>query len=446
MIIKKFVAKNVHKNLNFNITFNNDVNFILGTNGTGKTTVLKLMESMLVPSIRTLLEIDFEEIIIECLLPSNLKISAMKTKNTFILSVSKTKTKLKIPLRPFSYHLHPEEAAHISRKYSEHPVIKKISKLPAPLFLGVDRRIKYETEEEEETRNVRTYVGSARFHRVRSREVRSVGVLHHSLSEISRMIVNYTRVLKVQQEEFSKNFKSNVMKASFHYIKEEQTFFEKKVTNISTRELESIKKQFLQATATMESDVAQVLNTGINSFFNKMKSSLKKWITLRSKMPGIQFTKKDFEIFKQASINLPQLSRIWLILEEMQGYQKNIKKLYASLDAFKEAVNLFFKDSQKVLEISPEGELKVYQKGKTLRLQALSSGEKQILIMLAHLMFNRKQKGIFLIDEPELSLHLSWQEIFVKALLKVDKNVQFILATHTPTIIAGMQNKVKNLN
>lgn len=453
MIIKKFVARKVHKNLNFEITFNSGINFIIGTNGTGKTTVLKLMESMLLPSINNLLEVEFEKIIIECLLPANLTITATKEKSNLILSVSQIKSKLKIPLQQYAYL---EDPIRFSRKYIEHPVIKKISSLPSPLFLGVDRRIRYEALAEEENQHRRMHLESSRVHmssarirRMQHRDVRSIGVLHHSLSEISRMVIDYTRGLKVKQEEFSKEFKSNVMKASFHYIKGETMFFNKKITDISSisyKELEGIKKEFIQSASTMEPEVSELLIMAINNFFNKMKNLLKKWVSIRKQMTGKPLTKEDVKIFKQASINLPQLSRIGLILEEMQSYQKNIKKLYKSLDAFKDAVNLFFKDSHKSLEITPDGELRVFQNKKALRLQALSSGEKQILIMLAHLMFNKQQKGIFLIDEPELSLHLSWQEIFVEALLKVDKNVQFILATHTPTIVAGLKSKVKNLN
>ena len=73
----------------------------------------------------------------------------------------------------------------------------------------------------------------------------------------------------------------------------------------------------------------------------------------------------------------------------------------------------------------------------------LSSGEKQILIMIAHLIFYeaQKQSGIFIIDEPELSLHLAWQEIFVSSILQASPNTQFILATHSPAIIANIENE-----
>ena len=63
--------------------------------------------------------------------------------------------------------------------------------------------------------------------------------------------------------------------------------------------------------------------------------------------------------------------------------------------------------------------------------------------MITHLIFyeDRTSPGIFIVDEPELSLHLGWQEIFVSSIREASPNTQFILATHSPTIIGGVENE-----
>jgi predicted ATP-binding protein involved in virulence len=65
--------------------------------------------------------------------------------------------------------------------------------------------------------------------------------------------------------------------------------------------------------------------------------------------------------------------------------------------------------------------------------------------MIAHLIFeeSRRPSGIFIIDEPELSLHLAWQEIFVDSISKASPKTQFILATHSPTIISIVEREKK---
>lgn len=70
-------------------------------------------------------------------------------------------------------------------------------------------------------------------------------------------------------------------------------------------------------------------------------------------------------------------------------------------------------------------------------LRTLSSGEIQLIVIFAHLYFNpeTEKANIFIIDEPELSLHVQWQAKFVDAVLGASSNTQFIMASHSPTII-----------
>ncbi|MGX4643778.1 AAA family ATPase [Massilia sp. SYSU DXS3249] len=68
----------------------------------------------------------------------------------------------------------------------------------------------------------------------------------------------------------------------------------------------------------------------------------------------------------------------------------------------------------------------------------LSSGEQHELVMFYDLIFNSKKGDTILIDEPELSLHISWQNQFINDLKDVTSmnNVSVVIATHSPDIIA----------
>ena len=87
-----------------------------------------------------------------------------------------------------------------------------------------------------------------------------------------------------------------------------------------------------------------------------------------------------------------------------------------------------------------------YSKDK-IKVQHLSSGEKRLIVFFANLIFNVRNNlsGIFVIDEPELSLHLSWQKIFVEKVLEVNNNIQLIFATHAPEIIGKNRSKIYKL-
>ena len=74
--------------------------------------------------------------------------------------------------------------------------------------------------------------------------------------------------------------------------------------------------------------------------------------------------------------------------------------------------------------------------GIALNLDALSSGEQQLIVLFGRLLF-REQAAIVLLDEPEISLHLAWQELFLSYLKEVNEieQVDFLVATHSPFII-----------
>jgi len=75
-----------------------------------------------------------------------------------------------------------------------------------------------------------------------------------------------------------------------------------------------------------------------------------------------------------------------------------------------------------------------------LPFDCLSSGEKNIAIVLYDFIFKTKEGTITLIDEPEISLHISWQQQFcevITELIKDKKDVQIIIASHSPFISSG---------
>lgn len=75
----------------------------------------------------------------------------------------------------------------------------------------------------------------------------------------------------------------------------------------------------------------------------------------------------------------------------------------------------------------------------TINSSLLSAGEKQMLSFLAYNAFY--QDTIFIIDEPELSLHVDWQRILFPTLLRQNSSNQFIVATHSPFIYAKYPDK-----
>jgi len=69
----------------------------------------------------------------------------------------------------------------------------------------------------------------------------------------------------------------------------------------------------------------------------------------------------------------------------------------------------------------------------------LSSGEQNELVLFYLLLFKTESNSLILIDEPEVSLHISWQNSFIEDLKEITKlnNLDVVIATHSPDIIAN---------
>jgi ABC-type lipoprotein export system ATPase subunit len=92
---------------------------------------------------------------------------------------------------------------------------------------------------------------------------------------------------------------------------------------------------------------------------------------------------------------------------------------------------------RKRVRVGSKGLTVVSSDGGALDLEMLSSGEQHELVLLYELLFKVSENSLILIDEPELSLHVAWQEEFLNDLTEVAKLSQFraLLATHSPQVI-----------
>lgn len=124
----------------------------------------------------------------------------------------------------------------------------------------------------------------------------------------------------------------------------------------------------------------------------------------------------------------------------------------------------FLNDSGKTLKFSPENlelgfvvtksvladievdEAENVSPQKVRSVRELSSGERQVLIVLTYLAFLAGKDSIFVVDEPELSLHVEWQRELIGALSELrPSNCQIILATHSPEIAGRAKQNCKIL-
>ncbi len=80
-------------------------------------------------------------------------------------------------------------------------------------------------------------------------------------------------------------------------------------------------------------------------------------------------------------------------------------------------------------------ELSFVQYDEKLSPYLLSSGEKQMLLILLTVLTEDRQPYVLFMDEPEASLHFEWQRRLISLVRELNPNAQVILTTHSPALI-----------
>ena len=101
---------------------------------------------------------------------------------------------------------------------------------------------------------------------------------------------------------------------------------------------------------------------------------------------------------------------------------------------FQDIVDRLFADTGKKI-VRTENEIRFSQIGETLLPYQLSSGEKQILVILLTVLVEDNNPYVLFMDEPEVSLHVEWQKQLIDLIMELNPNVQIILTTHSPAVI-----------
>lgn len=169
---------------------------------------------------------------------------------------------------------------------------------------------------------------------------------------------------------------------------------------------------------------------------------------LSEERPMSHLDKKLFDCMEQYSYYIGSLANKieQHVLNGNEVTTEFVHDVYSQKHLFGKIMNEFFAESGKKIDISkskPDFELK---SGKHISMYDLSSGEKQILYIMLKVLLQEKQDYIVFMDEPELSLHVDWQEKLIDKILQLNPNCQLVIATHSPSLLFnGWDSNVINI-
>ena len=101
---------------------------------------------------------------------------------------------------------------------------------------------------------------------------------------------------------------------------------------------------------------------------------------------------------------------------------------------FQDMIDELFSYTHKTID-RKSNDIVFYQNGERLLPYKLSSGEKQMLVILLTVLVRDDDHCVLFMDEPEASLHIEWQQKLIGMIRSLNPNVQLILTPHSPAVI-----------
>ncbi len=163
-------------------------------------------------------------------------------------------------------------------------------------------------------------------------------------------------------------------------------------------------------------------------------------ISLRDKRKTATALAQDLEYYIYDMKNGPSLMSLRMSAIDSSSDEQT--RLKAQIADFQNAVNRLFALTGKSIEVEGSKFMVTTHDG-TLPVEALSSGEMQVLLILLRVFLLCRHEAVVLIDEPENSLDIDWQFDLINIITRLNPNAQYFITTHSPALFGdGWGDKV----
>ena len=431
MKILELKITKLHDYIDYNIMFNKDVTFLYGDNGCGKTTVLNIITSIITGRVYELFKFRFNSIALKYIeqhsnTPKKIIIHKNNENSTLIINYNQKDYAIELQrIRIMEERI--EDETELEHLYlSEYSVLSEIKKEFSYIYLPLNRNGSIND-------NVSIYMRK-NLHRLYTR---ASAYSDLTINDVTTLIRESYNRINFTLSKINENFSEELLKSFLD------------IENIT-----NAKQLLIYANKLNPDDISKIQNdyTVVLKTIKKWDDSTNEKITIffESLLNDIKKSKNENGLNIEILFKLSELIKINSVIEKAERLEQSKSKVTQPLSNFLNAVNKFIKgkNNKKEICIDKEGQLflKTSHKPK-IDLQLLSSGEKQIVTFFAYLVFglNNTNQSLFIVDEPELSLHLEWQLEFVDTLLELNPDIQLIFATHSPEIIGKRRDKAFKL-
>lgn len=440
MRIKKLQVSNLFGEYNYNIDikYNKRITILHGPNGSGKTSILKFLDGFFNLKLFEIIGIPFDDFTIYFDNGSILKIIRNENPELFQLSDSEQKLDaLKIIYNKNSTKLEYKIKYKTIVNERDYPIRDIERNIPGLLRIA-PRRWHYVPEKIILTlEDILRRFGD---------ELPSIG--QTVLSDEPDWLLEIRNILKIHFIDTKRLYNFNLNDNLRRF--DSDAFSIISSVNQYSSELIRIIQSFNNKYTTLSQELDKTLwirlvnETGFSSGSKKenISKKLEELINKRKKL--IEAGLLDGDIKDESIEKLPEDSyKLYVISVYIEDAFKKLNvfdEIRTKIELFKEIVNNKFQS--KIMKIDKQNGIKIItNNGRPINPSKLSSGEQHELVLLFELLFKNEKESLILIDEPEISLHISWQKMFLDDLLKIANISPFdaIVATHSTYIVNDKQ-------
>lgn len=454
MNLDRFIGEGIHGFLEFNFSFNKNLTFLTGINGSGKTSVLNTIVALITPSVQSLGDLEYRRARIE-LTHNEKKVFVEASKIDNKISIICSEVDGEIAYLQYLYNEgygSPREAEYQSEYYREietnsqnNPVMRFITALPTPMLLGLDRRVS------------RLSVGGRRrpspppppMGRFGRNMFNSLPV--GSVEEAANLAETHSRDALIEVGRLAAKLQTDLL-LELLSVKPRSERFDKIAFPLSSElnKLKSMRKGLEELSHILrlpEKDVHDRVIPFID-YLEQLAKKMPRGSKIEDELRGSNKNELANNLI-QWSINSKDLERFNAISHIVAKFNSERAVVFETIDRYLSLVNKFLNDSGKELKFDEKGYICAKLDGvdNERAISFFSSGESQIFIILTHLAFNNriKSNNVFIVDEPEISLHVQWQELLVDSMISTNNSIQYVIATHSPSIILDKTNLCKDI-
>ena len=404
--------------------FHEDVNIFIGKNGTGKTTFMNIMQAVLSVDLEELSNLQFECIVIRITNgKSNKKIQVIKNPDELLeyksLSYQISRNKYNFPIisRDIHYNRYRSGRLHPKLQREIDELKDQMSDLIGLSFLSVYREDNIDPDE------------------YRGRREPILNGVDIKLMRLMNDFTTYQLQIESEVSALSTKFQEDVLKSMLFNPDFDNVSIKKNV-DLDEEGLEDIRVRLQHAYRDLG-----ILDKKVKDSIDLHVDSISKAAEAINK--SVESPDEPVYVNHVTPLTLLRRTRkiITLSSKLQEDKQKVFKPIYDYLSLLKE----FIEGKTFITSHKNQGGLIVRKAKEAFPIDQLSSGEKQLIILLTEALLQKRNSTIFLADEPELSLHISWQRKILPSLNSLNPNAQIIVATHSPEIVGKWSSNTINM-